>query len=215
MLPPQERGITIPESFQTLQELRHVDESPLVVAHQTHTVLALFAKKILSPNSQLSLNVAFVEYYLKRYTLPYIDKAKKGSRNLFKHDEPHAVVSNTNVQEAAQHALVVLSYIPTWLHTGQNENPLSRNGIFWVPATEGEFIEKIEEVGSEVEKIASGQTTPQDTDKPSFPLLRTYAFFKVGAQLPLKISLEGEKTAQDKARNFINNLLKDIQIVGI
>lgn len=214
MLPPQERGIAIPENFKTLQELKDVDYSPIVVANQTYMVLALFAKNILSPRGELSLNVAFAKYYLERYTLPYINKAKKGSGNLFKH-EPHAVTVNTSLQEAAQHALVVFSYIPTWLHIGENEDPLSRNGIFWVPTTEDEFVEKIEEIGSEVEKIASGETTPKDTDKPTFPLLRTYAFFKVGAQLPFKISLEGEKAAQDKSRDYINNLLKDVEIAEI
>lgn len=74
-----------------------------------------------------------------------------------------------------------------------------------------EFLERLQELGGEVTRIVSGQTTPRTPKEAWDGLWRTYLFFEVAKDLPVHFS-ESPREIEERARNTIEDLLDGIHI---
>lgn len=209
MIPHQEedKRIVIPEEFQPVIA-RKEERSPFVVVKQTYLLLNLFSK------GALVTNFSWGKDYLDDYTLGYLEAAKQGGNTLFDKEGVSTKITDPNLREASCHTAIVLSYIPELLSLLSRNYEFSQGGMFRPPETKEEYLERVEEMQKEIGKILNGQIKPDDTDKLNFPLIRTYAFFKVGGKLPVKLT-DAESRVIKKQRTAINNLLQDIDFSGL
>ena len=110
--------------------------------------------------------------------------------------------------EAFGVALVAFSFMPELARHRELSQGFSRRGMLAPPVTTGDFTERISELKSEVVKIVSGETKPDNIKtKLDQPLWRTYLFFQVGSVIPLRMP-----KSPSEAKEAINEMLQGIDI---
>lgn len=200
--------IHVPKSaIESIKSLEY-KKSPLVVARSTYIVLSIFSNEA-DPDFTLGKYALFTE------TLPYLEKAKNGCGDSFNLNGNDPTIEDPLLLEASSHALVTLGSIPDFLTERSKKYSFSKKGMFRPPETKEEYLERIDEIKKEIVKILCNQTFPDDTNKLNFPLMRAYIFFKVGGQLPIKVTEEDKiglerLEALKKEMGFIDRITEGI-----
>lgn len=196
-----ENGCYIPDNFQAVVGYRDYEQSPIRVVTQTSDLLDIYFRGSF-------INTNPLKKYLMEMTLGYLHRAEQGfyifadktsklSREDFKAvtKDSRAYLQKPDIEsnEAFGHSLVIFSCLPEFTSQGFLAHGFSRRQTLCPPETTLEFLGRIRELRREVGKIARGE---RETDSPiqaDDALLRTYVFFKVGSNLPVKLS-ENEST---------------------
>lgn len=198
-----ENGCYIPDNFQAVAGYRDHEQSPIRVVAQTADLLDIFFHGHF-------VNTDPLEKYLMDITLGYLHRAERGfyifadktsklSRGDFKAvtKDSRAYLQKPDVEsnEAFGHAAVVFSFLPEFTDKGFLSHGFSRRQTLCPPETTVEFLNRIRELRREVGKIARGETGADSPIQADAALLRTYAFFKVGSNLSVKLPIDESAVA--------------------
>lgn len=208
-MPEQEKRIFIPEGItpEPFTDLK-TERSPFLVTNQTYILLKLFSHGSIPPPG-----ISVVKYYLEDHTLDYLNQTKEGIDILF--DEGYALgVLSPEAREASSHAFAVMASVPDFLSSRSKKYIFSRMGMFRAPETVKEYLERVSEMEEQIGKIIAGVTQPEKTGKMDFSFIRTYVFFKVASQMPVKLN-EDEIKALKTQKEFINDITQGIDFSAL
>lgn len=198
-----ENGCYIPDNFQAVPGYRDYEQSPIRVVAQTSDLLDIYFQGSF-------INTDPLKEYLEEMTLGYLHRAERGfyifadktgklSRQDFKAvtRDSRAYLQQPDVEsnEAFGHSLVVFSCLPEFTSQGFLAHGFSRRQTLCPPETTLEFLNRIRELRREVGKIARGEREADSPVQADVALLRTYAFFKVGSNLTVKLPEEKSTAA--------------------
>jgi len=193
------------QEFQPVIKYKDFAKSPAMIVKQTCLLIDLSLQGVTIPKSDM------MKDYLQDYTLFYLRKAEKGVDTIY--DRKEAVFKDLDLEtkEAAHHAFIIFAHLPDNMTSRFLPNGFSRRGMLKAPVTKDEFLSKIEEIKIGLWQILDGKMQPQTTLEAYPRFLRTYGFFKVGSNLPMKMS-EDEKKKEQIEREKFEDILKDIKI---
>lgn len=201
-----EKEIVLPRGheFQALPGYREWERTPFVVARQTHTLLGLYYQGAIH-------RPGLARDYLHDYALTYLKDAEKGSDALY--DETGVLIENIDleVREAADHAFVAFAHIPDFVTSPWLPKGYSRRGELQPPQTRNEFLKRITELQVGLWQVVAGEMEPRATFEAYPSLARTYGFFRVGSELPIKLS-EDERKQDQREREKFNDLLTGVDV---
>jgi len=136
--------------------------------------------------------------YLQDTTMPYLRRAEGGSSTVYNREGelPEGVAFDS--ADSAHHAFVVLAVLSDKMTSPLLPNGFSKRGVLRAPETREEYLRRIRELKFGVWQIAEAIMKPR-TNLMSHPaFLRTFAFFRVASELPLK-----EPTGDTPLRAFL------------
>lgn len=201
-----ENEIVLPrgQAFQAVIGYRDPDRIPPLVARQTSTLLSLFHQgAIYKPDLAID--------YLRGYALNYLNMAEKGVDAVYDRTSSSFEEFDVEVTEAADFAYVIFAHLPGLVKSPWLPNGFSRRGMLKAPETEKEFLGRIRELKIGIWQVVGGEMEPQTTLEAYPSLLRTFGFFKVGGELPIKLS-EDERKMEAMGRERFNDLLGGIDV---
>lgn len=183
-------------------------KSPFVVTENTYFLLRLLGK--------VAVNLEPARWYFDHYTVPYLQEAKEGRADVFSPSGPQIkapfVTDNADFTTAAAHALIVMGSIPEVLSKLSRINSrFSRYGMFHAPETATDFLVRIQEIEAQIGRIKTKGVNLGRLNLTNYPLLRTYAFFKTAANLPIKSAPQTQEVV-DTYQEAINRLLLSANI---
>lgn len=188
--------------FQSVVTYREQERSPFMVAQSTAYILDLLHQGV-------PLDTQAANEYLQTYTLDYLSKAQEGSNILYA--TGHTNYPSEEVEEAARHAFVTFA----WMHVIQQSRFLphgfSRKGMLRAPATQDEFVGKIRIIRHQLALVATGQKTPHEILEANPNRLTMTAFFRTGAELPLRVPPSSKELEQPEREN-LEKLLDGIDV---
>lgn len=183
---------------------RDFEISPRSVTVQTHALLELFYHGIIR-DSNLAMD------FLKDNTIPYLSQAENGAESVYNRRGELFKDLKLELQEAAFYTFIIFANLPDNLTSAFLSMGFSRRGMVKAPETKDEFLKRIKELKIGIWQIADGRVAPNTTLEAYPKLLRTYGFFKVGSELPIKMP-EAQKQKEEMGKDRLNELLKDIEI---
>lgn len=205
MLDP-EKGIIVPYRREVISydESRDWSRKPMTVVRQTNTILDLVAHDL--PNLEPARD------YLRDYTLGYLEDAGEGSDELF---DPQGIIRediDVEVREAAGHAFTVFGHLPDmttspFFPTGF----IRRAGWLKAPETREQFLKRLRELKINIWRLAMREVEPGVIFESQAPLFRTVSFFKVGSELPIKLS-DSERVQDQLEREKFNDFLGGMNV---
>lgn len=186
--------------FQRQISYQDFNKAPRIVVRQTNALLALFYQGgIRKPD--------LAKDYLQEYTIAFLRDAEKGSEGLY---SKGAMILSGNpdleIKEAASFAFVVFGSLPNNLKSPFLPNGFSKRGILKGPATRKDFLKRVEELKIGVWRIVDGQVEPRTVVETNPALLRTFGFFKVGSNLPVKVPEDEGKREKEKFNDFLKGI---------
>lgn len=202
-----EKGFFIPHpEFQPLITYREVERSPLLIIRQTHALLGLYYRGAIR-NPQPATD------YLRDYTMEYLKVAEEGSATLYSREgKLNVQILDLEIREAAQHAFVVFAHLPDKARSPFLPQGFSRHsGTLSAPETRDQFLARIKELKNGILQIVIGKVEPYATLEAYPSLLRTFKFFEVGNELPVKLT-DDERKQERLERERFNDLLGGIDI---
>ena len=198
----RESGIIRTYDMSLQKEIKYaeVERAPYRVARQTDVLIDLLqGGYIPNPNPAL--------YFLRQYTLPYLDAARRGADSVYSGIGMLTEADADEVSEAAHHANYTFSQMPERLTAQFNPEGYSRQGMLMPPRNREEFIERIEEVRRGMGHIMGDGVTNR------LHVLRTHAFFQVGGSLDIDIKEDDtEKIKRLKEEDIWGQMLDGIAI---
>ena len=202
----QEREIFLPQGheFQSVVGYRDWSRMPSVVARQTNALLDLLHQNALP-------NLGPARYYLGKYTLEYLKRAEGGSGILYDNKGFLKEGIDLEVREAATHAYVVFGHLPDMVQSPFVPKGFSRRGMLRAPETRDEFLNRIKELKIGLWNVIAGEVAPQATLEAYPPLMRTFGFFKVGGDLPIRLS-DSERVIDQIEREKFNDFLGGMNV---
>jgi len=194
--------------FQPVIGYREMEKSPHFVVRQTHTLLGLYYQGVIrnSGNSKPAKD------YLHDFTLGYLEAAEEGSSTLC-NQIGEIITSDIDLEtrEAAHYAFVVFAYLPDKARSPYLAKGFSRKGMLKAPTTQRQFLTRIKELRVVIQQVVAGEVKPHTTLEARPPVLRTFKFFEVGNELPVKLTNDEKKQEQLEREKF-NDLLGGIDI---
>lgn len=207
----KEKGFFVPHqpAFQPVIGYKDIEKSPSFVVSQTHALLRFFYQGIIQ---EMIRNSKPAEDYLHDYTLGYLKAAEEGSSTLY--NQIGGVVTpdiDLETREAAHYAFVVMANLPDMAKSPYLAKGFSRKGMLKAPTTQRQFLARIKELIFGIQQVVAGKVKPHVTLEAYPPLLRTFKFFEVGNELPVKLT-DDEREQEELEREKINKLLDGIDI---
>lgn len=187
--------------FEPIIRYKNFAKSPTAITKQTYGALELLRQGTIRESK-------LIRDYLHDYTFSYLNQAEKGANTIY--DRKGAVYRDLNLEteESAHHAYIVFGHLPDKVTSSFLRNGFSRKGMLRAPETRDEFLKRINELKVGIWQTIDKRVGPQ-TMLEAYPrLLRTYGFFKVGSELPIKMP-EDKKKIQDEKLGII---LKDVDV---
>ncbi|GEM_PF-1804525 len=200
-----EKGFSLPHptEFQPVIGYREIEKSPPLVVRQTHTLLGLFHQGAIR-------NPEPARDYLQDYTLGYLKAAEVGSDILYDQlDQFNVQEIDLETREAASHAFIVLAHLPDKATSPFLPKGFSRRGMLKAPTTREEFLAKITELKVCIWQVVVGEVAPRATLEAYPPILRTFKFFEVGNELPVKLTdeeIKQEKLERERFNDFLGGV---------
>lgn len=197
-----ERGFFVPHAeFQAVIGYRDVEKSPPLVVRQTNTLLGLYHSGVIR-------NPGLAKDYFHDYTLDYLKAAEEGSSALYYSIDEGI---DPEIREAAGHAYVVFSQLPDRSSSYYHPKGFSRVGALRPPSSQRQYLSRIRELGLGIWQVVDGQVEPNATLEAYPPILRTFKFFEVGGNLPIRLTPDERKQEQIDREKF-NDFLGGIDI---
>ncbi len=94
--------------------------------------------------------------------------------------------------QAFDYTRIAFSALPDYSSSPYFPMGFSRRGIFSPPQTVKSFIQRVDELGTQISLITQGITQPDEIRKPNILLWRTTAFFEVAKELSLRNFSRGD-----------------------
>lgn len=195
--------------FQPVIGYKEIEKSPFFVVRQTYTLLGLYYRGVFQ---EAIRNSKPAKDYLHNYTLGYLEAAEEGSSSLY--NQIGGIVTpdiDLETRGAAHHAFVVFAYLPDKARSPYLAKGFSRKGMLKAPTTQRQFLTRIKELIFGIQQVVAGKVKPHVTLEAYPPLLRTFKFFEVGNELPVKLT-DDEREQEELEREKINKLLDGIDI---
>lgn len=195
--------------FQPVIGYKEIEKSPFFVVRQTYTLLGLYYQGVFQ---EAIRNSKLAEDYLHDYTLGYLEAAEEGSSTLY--NQIGGIVTpdiDLETRGAAHYAFVVFAYLPDKARSPYLTKGFSRKGMLKAPTTQRQFVTRIRELRVSIQQVVKGKVKPHITLEAYPPLLRTFKFFEVGNELPVKLT-DDEREQKELEREKINKLLDGIDI---
>lgn len=201
-----EKDFLVPKSkFQSVIGYKEPEKSPPLIVRQTHTLLSLYYQGAIR-------NSAPAREYLHDYTLGYLIEAEAGAGACYDRIKGHSVYEvELETREAADHAVIIMSLLPDRAGSSYHPKGFSKEGSLKTPSTLNQFLERIKELKIGVWLVIAGEVESRATLEAYPPLLRTFKFFEVGNELPIKLT-DNEKKQELMEREKFNDLLSGIDI---
>lgn len=167
------------------------NSDPLLIVHMTKNNIGLRLRNELS-------NTRSIDAYLRGVTIPFMLAVRDAAPLYYEESEPRlrttalpqiqeegSVVQDDRMRSAVDLFNVVFAAMPDTFKHPLLPMGYSRKGVLRPPTTARQMRTRIGEMGFVLSEMVKGQ---YDIGKeyPSSPILRTLAFFKVGAELPVK-----------------------------
>lgn len=216
----------------TFREKGEVVYDPVAVASQTFDVLENYLAGGYDGKEEL--------LYLATDTKAYVRRAQRGihmdftARARFSQAEfrrfiatAESAAKSTTPEEdrhAFQHAVVIMSLLPEYFDIGF----YSRNGRLTPPRDRFQFMDRLNEIDEVLAEFLGLKVSPGTNPETDASLLRTYAFFKVSKDIPLKYGLSKKEVkdllaasrpllqekleADNRSREQFDKLLRDTKI---
>lgn len=214
-----EREFYVPPKFSETAAQEADSRSPHVVVRQTGENLKLFFQGN-------SLDKAILNEYLQDFTLPYLENAKQAVPMIKSLAHEIGVDEYPTVKafmdragtpteigrqvEAFDYTAVVFSQLPVRYRSPLFPYGFKRNGIYGAPSTISGYVRRINELQTVTQRIIDGKVHKINMPTHKTPLLRTEAFFQVGAQMPPPT--DGEKGKIEIEHDTLTTLLEGIEI---
>lgn len=195
--------------FQSIIGYKDIEKSPSFVVSQTHALLRFFYQGIIQ---KMIRNSKLAEAYLHDYTLGYLEAAEEGSSTLY--NQIGGVVTpdiDLETREAAHYAFVVMANLPDMAKSPYLAKGFSKKGMLKAPTTQRQFVTRIRELRVSIQQVVAGKVKPHVTLEAYPPVLRTFKFFEVGNELPVKLT-DDERKQEMIERERFNDLLGGIDI---
>lgn len=191
--------------FQSIVQYKDKDRIPPLVVRQTSLLLGLFYKGAVSGD-------VIGRKYLKDYTLPFLDSSETGvDRVSFGIKKESFEEIDLEDREAVDYTNVVFGHLPDLIKSAWLPKGFSRRGMLRPPENRREFLGRVRELRFGIAQVVSGNMEPQATLEAYPNLLRTFGFFRVGAELPIKVP-ESEIKPEVMSRARLNDLLGGIDV---
>ena len=190
------------QRFEAHPTYPNIDRAPKTVVTQTDSIIELSAAGIISPGT--------TDNYLSTYTRPFLKNAAQGVERVYSPD-PATISSalSSEVNEAADFTNLVF----TWMHYFASSRFLpkgfARRGVLKAPQTRAEFVARILEINDQLFAVEDGKKIWGVSFMSNLQAFRTFAFFRVGSALPLKL----ERTVKERKENeayMLEKLLEGI-----
>lgn len=197
------RGGVRGHQFQYAIQYKDRDRIPPLVVRQTSFILGLFYKGTVSGEG-------IGRKYLQEYTLAFLDSSETGvDRVSFGRNKESFEGIDLEDREAADYTNVIFAHMPDLVRSPLLPMGFSRRGILRPPENRREFLGRVRELRFGIAQVASGVIEPNLEVNPH--LLRTFGFFKVGSELPIKVP-ESEIKPEVMSRTRFNDLLGGIDV---
>ncbi len=195
-----ERALLVPQRFEP-ESYSSLDIPPVLITRQTNTLLGIYYRGEMR-------NPGPAKNYFIHHTVPYLKAAEVGSRSLFGLGRTYFEAQDLEVGEPASHALVVFANLPDGLNSDLLPDGFSRRATLRPPETRYEYIQRIRELRVGIRQVAEGEVEPGMPLEGSSELLRTFGFFKVASELPIRSDPEEIESITEKG---FNELLRGVQ----
>ncbi|MDO8621339.1 MAG: hypothetical protein Q7R31_03605 [Candidatus Levybacteria bacterium] len=202
-----ERRFSAPQSpeFQPIIGYREFEKSPWIVVKQTNALLELFNKGVIRKPGP-------AKEYFRDYTFQsYLTRAEEGSAVLYDDQKQSHTDVDLETREATRHALVVFAWMRDRTKSPFLPKGFSRKGMLKPPMTQEEFMKRIREMKITILQVVEGNIQSHVTPEAHPAFLRTFKFFEVGSDLPIKLAPD-EKEREKIAKDKFNDLLRGIDI---
>lgn len=191
--------------FQYAIRYKDRDRIPPFVVRQTSFILGLFYNGAVSGDG-------IGRKYLQDYTLSFLDSSETGvDRVSFGGNGTNFEGIDLEDREAADYANVIFAHMPDLVKSPWMPMGFSRRGMLRPPENRREFLGRVRELRIGLAQIVSGNMEPGAILEAHPYLLLTFGFFKVGAELPIKVP-ESEIKPEVMSRARFNGLLDGIGI---
>ncbi len=202
----KERDLYVPRrpEFQSTIVYKDIEKSPWLVVRQTNDLLHLFHQGPIN-NSKLA------KEYFHDYTISYLKAAEEGLPSLSTGPEPVSEDIDPEAKEAAGHVATIFGSMPGWAKGKFLTVGYSKRGILRAPGERKEFQKRIRELKLVLWQVANGGMEPRATLEAYPSFLRTFKFFEVGSELPIKLSPD-QKQQEEMDKEKLETLLDGIDV---
>ena len=177
----------------------------IAIARQTNTLLDLLHRgEIRFPKPARD--------YLEGYTFDYLTQAQKGSLALYNWRGILFDDTDPQLGDAAHHAQVVFSVLPTYgmdLYPAHYKTAIGN--ALEAPKKRDDFLQRIRELRTVIWQMAEGIIPAGTSMNESLQVWRTFRFFRVASELPIK-STTDESKIQPMTEERFNKLLADVSL---
>lgn len=190
--------------FQPFPGYKDHERVPQRVVTQTDAILGMYDKGIIQKPE-------LVRNYLQEYTFTYLNATARGVEQLYSASDGGIDAQELEVNEAVGFSGIIFAWMHVFTESRFLPQGFSRRGMLQAPATRDEFLGRITELKRELSFVVTRniESTILPEARPS--LLRTRAFFHVGALIPMKFpETQRDKDENEKAR--FSTLLDGIDI---
>ncbi|GDX62038.1 hypothetical protein LBMAG33_3480 [Candidatus Levyibacteriota bacterium] len=208
-----------------IERINYTDNSrsPFQVVESTAKLLDLYFTPVINLDPSLARNyfanatLGFAWQAEKGFfkNIDKIDRAKKISNEDIERfillDKQQGQQENVEDNEAFDFTLITFGFMPEMAKHRFLPNGFSKKGMMAPPFTTREYLLRLREIRREVTRIISGETDQKASLDNNPALLRTYWFFQVGKEIPLKIKKD-YKNIKNNTEKILNKLLEDIDI---
>lgn len=201
--------------FQPVPGYRDFLRQPQVVITQTDSLLQLYQTGNIRDTDP-------ARTYLHDYTLAFLQDAQKGADRVYTKMKPDIRPEFIELNEAADYANVVFSWMHDRAHSRFLPMGFSRKGMLEAPIDKQVFIKRLDEMKIELGLVVSGLQRSHRFLEAYPSSLRMRKFFEVGSSLPLHFPDDGrinqemvEETRRkeiEQARKGFDQLMGDVKI---
>ena len=192
------------QNFQAVTAYKEPERMPTLVAKQTATLLGLFHQGAIH-NPDLAIG------YLHDYALALLGMAEKGADAVYDRTGVASEMCDPEVREVADFAYIMFAHLPDSVTSPLLPMGFSRKGMLRAPETAGEFRRRIKELKIGIWQVVEGEMPSGVPLEANPSLLRTYGFFRVGGEFPMRVQ-EDQGVRYRIERERFNDLLAGIDI---